>query len=535
MAFSILADSTTGATLAASETFLLPEGGSITNAAANAIVFDVVSAPIPDTYLIVEGLVASGADGITDNGSDANADQLNVQITATGRIYADSDGIELNSTRATVVNNGEIYGNGDSGIQMLLNANAGLVGGRSAITNTGLVYGKFYGVRLDQEKVLVNNTGIITGAWAIYANNVDTKIINTGEIRGGAAQDDFGIDGSVGIAAGSFDNLDVYNAGLVSGADFAIRGDEADDVIRNAGTLVGAVSLAGGDDLFVNIARGYADALVQAGAGNDILVGGDLADTFDGEGDNDLMAGGQGDDTLSGGEGNDTILGNEDDDALNGNAGQDSLRGGAGNDRLVGGAGNDTLRGDGGDDTLFGNEGVDLLVGGAGDDSVVGDIGNDTLRGDAGNDTLLGGDDADLLLGGDGADSLVGGDGDDILTGDAGEDTLQGGIGRDIMVGGDGADAFQFVTTGDSGVTGPTRDRILDFETGDLVDLGALAGPPMTFAGTGAFAGGGTASVRYFSANGDSVVQVDADGDGVSDLEATLVGVTTLTEGDFVL
>ena len=68
-------------------------------------------------------------------------------------------------------------------------------------------------------------------------------------------------------------------------------------------------------------------------AGNDLLFGGQLADTIDG---------GDGDDTLYGYAGNDSLIGGNGDDTLDGGDGNDSLTGGKGNDRLMGGAGNDT-------------------------------------------------------------------------------------------------------------------------------------------------------------------------------------------------
>ena len=90
---------------------------------------------------------------------------------------------------------------------------------------------------------------------------------------------------------------------------------------------------------------------------------------------------------------------------------------------------------DGGDEwpgTGVSNDGDDMVYGGDGDDMIDGGAGNDMLKGMDGNDTIMGGDD------------------DDMLTGGAGNDT------------------FQF--DADDG-----DDMITDFQTGDMIMLGAAA------------------------------------------------------------
>ena len=65
------------------------------------------------------------------------------------------------------------------------------------------------------------------------------------------------------------------------------------------------------------------------------------------------------------------------------------LNGGAGNDFLDGGNANDTLNGNDGDDTLVGSFGQDLLKGGNGDDILMGQGGSDRLTGGEGEDIFL--------------------------------------------------------------------------------------------------------------------------------------------------
>jgi hypothetical protein len=70
------------------------------------------------------------------------------------------------------------------------------------------------------------------------------------------------------------------------------------------------------------------------------------------------------------------------------------LVGGDGDDLLIGGLLADTLDGGDGDDLLLGGTQIsndaDLLMGGAGDDLLIGHTGADTLQGDAGSDLLMG-------------------------------------------------------------------------------------------------------------------------------------------------
>ena len=141
----------------------------------------------------------------------------------------------------------------------------------------------------------------------------------------------------------------------------------------NPATIKGiSVSALDGNDV-VNIAAGTIGAYVDAGPGNDSVVGGD------------------GNDTLTGGAGKDTLYGGNGDDRLNSNGSNNFLFGQAGNDRLYGGDNDDQLDGGGGVDRLFAGAGNDILIGGGGNDKLYGEDGNDTLYGGAGADIIDGG------------------------------------------------------------------------------------------------------------------------------------------------
>jgi Ca2+-binding RTX toxin-like protein len=100
-------------------------------------------------------------------------------------------------------------------------------------------------------------------------------------------------------------------------------------------------------------------SLIDAGAGNDIVIGGPVKDT---------IHGGDGNDHLEGSFGSDVIFGEGGNDSIYGDNGNDILRGGDGNDKIRGGAHNDSIDGGAGDDDLYGDAGTDSIWGGAGND-----------------------------------------------------------------------------------------------------------------------------------------------------------------------
>jgi serralysin len=178
-----------------------------------------------------------------------------------------------------------------------------------------------------------------------------------------------------------------------------------------------------------------------------------------------------------------------------------------------------------------------MLIANAGDDELYGDGGEDQLVGQDGSDFLEGGTEDDILDGGAGDDTLEGGDDNDILRGRNGEDELAGGLGRDSLTGGQGADSFVFRALTET-VTGANRDQILDFEQGvDLIVVAGLSPGVFEFKGIAAFdTGVANPELRLFeTSTGSTIVQIDANGDGVADAEIRVAGVTGLTADDFVL
>ena len=78
------------------------------------------------------------------------------------------------------------------------------------------------------------------------------------------------------------------------------------------------------------------------------------------------------------------------------------------------------------------------------------------------------------LTGNDSANSIVGGIKSDTIYGGAGNDTLWGNKGNDTIYGGDGDDTFIFQS-------GDGKDTILDFASGDILQILDANGNAGTF------------------------------------------------------
>ena len=322
--------------------------------------------------------------------------------------------------------------------------------------------------------------------------------------------------GSTGTVWGESDGIEmsgdshvVANYGEVWGsADRGIQMIGSSSKVTNAGSVFGAtdgVSLEGDNNRFTNtgLVTSEFDGLNVDGSGNRIYnegtIGGDRFgvefNTLDAEANllrnaGTIVTTGLSGLAIQGDFGDETVL----------NLGT-----------IIGdvdlGAGADLFKGWNGivDGEIHGGLGFDTIGGGAGEDVIFGDNGNDVLKGGGGND---------------------------ILTGGTGRDTLRGGLGDD---------SFNFNSVNDS-AAGVKRDHIVDFAKGeDQIDVstidanaGAGGNQDFTFIGNTAFSNT-AGELRAVNSGGNTIVAGDRDGDGNADFSILVVGVTGLTEGDFVL
>ena len=266
----------------------------------------------------------------------------------------------------------------------------------------------------------------------------------------------------------------------ITGSDSGttIQGTDAYNYLNFANTNlenIDAIDAGGGNDYVIGSAGN--DTII-GGTGNDTLRGGDGDDTF-------VYAEGDGMDRFIGGNGIDTIDASQADTLeLNRFYNTDA-------EQITGSDSGTTIQGTDGYDYLdFRSttlENIDSIELGAGNDYVYGSSGNDTFEGGAGNDTIRAGDGQDTIVlsgnmsdytvtensdgsltladnrGIDGTDrvfqaesfqfadqtveantlygqTLVGGEGNDYLNGRLGDDTIIGNGGNDRLIGGEGAD-----------------------------------------------------------------------------------------------
>lgn len=375
--------------------------------------------------------------------------------------------------RNSVLNFGAMEGNIDMG---------GGTGGGEKLVNTGNIFGAIS--NFGSGGGIVDNDGKITGAV--------TMTTGTDTVRNSGSMTD--------VLFGSGPGGDtLINSGQISGQ---VAGFGAVGYVRNSGNIDGLVTMGNGSDFVYN------SGIIAAVS----MGGGTATDRLENAGQID---------------GNVIFLAPA--DVWNSGRILGSLTTGTGDDTVTNrGEMRDVVLGDGNDRFVTGGDGVV-------ENAVAGGNGNDALRGGDAGDWFLGDQGADSLRGGAGDDTLAGGAGNDSLNGGEGDDDLQGGFGVDTVRGGSGADRFVFATVTELSTAGPL-DTILDFAAGqDRIDLAGVFAGTLVFNGTGAFAGGGTASVIYAAAGGAVTVSIDADGNGTADGRILLAGLAAVAAADFVL
>ena len=364
-----------------------------------------------------------------------------------------------------------------------------------------------------------------------------------------------------------------------SGARFSISGVGAPVSIFNM-TPIDLFYIDGweGNDVLDTSGLSFGDPNVRINpsAGNDRLVAGAAAETFDG-GDGvdtidyraserfvtvDLAAGeGFGGDAhqdlyvsvanAAGSRLDDLLLGDAGGNMLSGGGGGDQLYGRDGNDQLLGGAGGDRTDGGLGNDLHVVDDAADFVIERVGEGAVDRVVASIDYRLDAGAEIeRLAADRGtadDIDLTGNGfANQITGNGGGNRLTGGGGNDVLAGLGGRDVLTGGNGDDRFLFAAIADAGI-GAGRDTIADFSGagragGDRIDLrpiDAIVGggdEAFAFIGRSAFTAPGQLRVFYNSSAGVTVIAGNVDADLGTDFQIALAGnQLALFGGDFSL
>ncbi|MGB9369520.1 MAG: hypothetical protein WCE79_26280 [Xanthobacteraceae bacterium] len=411
--------------------------------------------------------------------------------------------------------------------------------------------------------VLNGGSGNDTVSYAHAATGVAVSLaITVAQTTGGAGADT--LTSIQNLTGSLFDDVltGSSSANVLAGLD----GNDVLDGGSGADTMIGG---AGNDIYFVDNAGDL--AAEDPGGGNDMVVS-SIAFTLGTDVESLMLTGTA---NISG-------TGNAAGNVLTGNAGNNVLAGLGGADALDGGAGTDTasyaVSGTGVSVSLAANtahggdaEGdsfasIENLTGSAFDDTLEGDANNNVLNGGVASDTAsyehaTAGVTVSLAITaaqntiGAGTDTLTsienltGSLFDDVLTGSTsgnvlsgldGNDVLNGGNGADTLIGGSGADRFVFTALASSSPATP--DTIVDFtHSVDLIDLSAIdantsAGGDQAFAFAGQNASAVARAVTWFEAGGNTVVQVDGNGNTTADFAIVLAGIGHhLSAADFIL
>jgi serralysin len=282
--------------------------------------------------------------GLTTGAQTLNANEAG-EVLLNGSLVTTASSVILAGDNATFINRGTVIS--QIGSAVLGNAAS------ASIVNAGFMSSQFRVIFSDNTafgSVAVTNSGTIAASSVnsegIYVFSGGLVLTNSGSIttfRDSAVRAELG---------SSFEANTIVNSGLISntgGLSFDMSGDA--DSITNTGTIIGDMQLGGG-----------ANRLRNAGQIEGSVTSGAEVDTFD-------LRGGFVSGLINAGAGNDNLLGGANDDRLVGDDGADTITTNGGDDALSGGDGNDTLSGGTGNDVLAGGLGVDRLTGGAGADA----------------------------------------------------------------------------------------------------------------------------------------------------------------------
>jgi Ca2+-binding RTX toxin-like protein len=241
-------------------------------------------------------------------GDLANYGQINATSDLQAAIGISSQGGSFVLNAGSITGQGAIYG-----IGVMIGGVSGYVRNTGTITAsvTGPGARQSIGIWIDNNYSSgsapehfneVTNSGTITADYAVYVSNPS----NYPPVP-------------FGNPPPKIIKVDVNNSGTMNGGMFL---SEFGDIVRNTGTIGGAVLLQAGDDLFDG-RGGTQNGRIDGGVGNDTLYGGSFADQLEGGVGNDAIDGGDGDDLLIGGSGNDSFKGGASNDTIWGDAGSD--------------------------------------------------------------------------------------------------------------------------------------------------------------------------------------------------------------------
>jgi hypothetical protein len=274
------------------------------------------------------------------------------------------------STPSTITNYGVITGKDGSGINLDTSSTT-----TATITNYGTIIGNAVSADGDGVDVdglaAINNSGTISGAGTHISGDLQEAVtIGGGTINNFAGGTIRSFERAITVddsnGGNAFGSTTIVNAGTIQGdnGQAIVITDTFADAITNQGTIIGLVSMGGGNDAFTAQAGSVVSGGIYLGDGDNTYAGADHAETVYGCVGNDTYYVNNGGDVVveNAGEGTDVVYASVD-YALTSGSAIEQLRANAGStglhltgnelaNTIVGGAGNDVLSGGGGNDTI---------------------------------------------------------------------------------------------------------------------------------------------------------------------------------------
>ncbi len=342
-----------------------------------------------------------------------------------------------------------------------------------------------------------------------YAGGISYEKMDIVEVMLGRGDDTFTVESTATGAitaihgGGGDDNL----TALDHDGPLVLYGDTSATGLRYSSSLLdlneNAFSFPSDGNDIIDISATTTTVLVDAGGGNDVILGGSGGDQIAAGGGNDTVIAGSGIDHIYGDGRFEVDLITRMTTTFDGTAGKDTLRGGDSADIIFGDNGRILQPGElkvlttggvtsattssisnGRPDSIEGGGGADLIFGGAKADSIESGDGSDIVFGDFGkviwsNGTLAEAFSTGARSNSGGPDLIDGGADDDILIGGTKGDYISGESGQDILVG-DYAKlkwseaTLTLVQSTHAGKSTGGTDTISGGEAGDIIIGGAL-------------------------------------------------------------
>jgi VCBS repeat-containing protein len=339
------------------------------------VVNPVNDAPLAvnDSATVVEDAVAVATGSVTTNDSDAEGSTLTVLDYVSGSGTA-AAGTALTGVYGSLLLNADgsysyALDNGSAAVQALNDGDTAIDLFAYRVSDGELSATATLSIAVQgRNDTLFGNDGDNTFSGGAGIDSIDGGAGND-VIFGGAGNDTISGGSGEDVVSGGDgnDQLQTSNDGVWVEGYVAVNPHTRQST-RLSGNVVSLDRFDGGEGL---------DTL-QATDGNDVLL---LDDGVSGDSAAQAAARGAGIEVFAGGAGDDLISlasnrflyrgavldGGAGNDVLWGNRGADTLLGGAGDDQLAGGGGNDTLDGGAGADFLDGGSGIDAYLFGRGD------------------------------------------------------------------------------------------------------------------------------------------------------------------------